>query len=284
MPSVDVRPSPGAGTWYRTDHERTKSLRRRVDPWYRRLARSVIAVCLLGGLGAGLYFGAVAVQDYVGRDRLPSVGADVPEIRSTSFLIRSGAPGPDVDGTLTIDTTSLAFEFTGRAGGPQAGLQVVGPNGSNASIRRPPGDWETIADTGVDEAQPLIQDLLRVVQYLSDDDTADAILTDIVRRDHVDLIEQSTEGLSADERTRYELEIDTLALSLDSPAQWQTFLRDAIPGAPAVADLGVTIWLDADGVLVRLSGNDDNWSWERLAYSADAFVPEDPTSATTPGG
>ena len=284
MPSVDVRPSPGAGTWYRTDHERTKSLRRRVDPWYRRLARSVIAVCLLGGLGAGLYFGAVAVQDYVGRDRLPSVGADVPEIRSTSFLITSRPPGPVVDGTLTIDTTSGAFAFDGRVGGAQAGIQVVGPDRSSAFVRRPPGEWELMTDDEAEQAQLRHRDLVRVVQYLSDDDTADAILTDTVRNDYVELIEQTTEGLSDNERTRYDLEIDTLALSIDSPADWQSFLRDAIPDAPEVRDLGVTMWLDADGVLVRVASSDDRWSWERLAYSADAFVPEDPTSATTAGG
>lgn len=276
---VSARPPARTTTWYRTDHDRAKSLRRRVDPWYRRMARGAIVGCLLAALGAGLYVGAVAVQGYLGRDRLPSAGAEVPEIRSTSFLIRSRPPGPVVDGTLTIDTTSMAFEFSGRVGGPQAGIQVVSPNGSSASVRRSSGDWVTMTDTDPDQVPLRRQDLVRVVQYLSDDDTADAILTDIVRRHHVDLIEQTTEGLSDNERQRYDLEIDTLALSTDAPSQWQTFLAEAIPDAPAVEDLGVTIWLDANGVLVRLSGNDDNWSWERLAYSADPFVPQDPAAA-----
>ena len=230
-PPVAARPAIGARTWYRTDQDRNKSLRRRVDPWYRRSARRALAVGVLGGLAVGLYFGTVAVQDYVGRDRLPSVGADVPEIRSTSFLIRSRPPGPVVDGTLTIDTASGAFEFDGRAGGAQAGIRVVSPNGSSAYVRRPTGEWELMADDEADQAQLRRQDLVRVVQYLSDDDTADAILTDRVRGDYVDLIEQTTEGLSDNERTRYDLEIDTLALSIDSPTAWRSFLRDAIPGA-----------------------------------------------------
>ncbi len=276
MEPAGGQPRAGAPTWYRSDQDRNKSLRQRANPWHRRLARSAVAACLLTALGAGLYFGAIAVQNYVGRDRLPGAGAEVPEIRTTSFLIRSSSPGPIVDGTLTIDTASRAFTFVGRATGVHAGIEVVSPNGSSAYVRRPPGNWALLTDTAAADAQLSRDDLLRVVRYLSNDDTADAILTNRVRRGYVDLVAQTTEGTDDNERTRYELEIDTLEFSTDAPLDWQTFLQDAIPDAPEVQALHVVIWLDAENVLVRVSNDDSNWSWERLAYSAQPFVPEDP--------
>ena len=99
----DHQPRPGAATWYRSDEDRAKSVYRRANPWYRRLARGIIGLGFLSAAAVGLYFGARAVQDYLERDRLPASGADVPDIRATSFLISSTAPAPSVDGTLTID-------------------------------------------------------------------------------------------------------------------------------------------------------------------------------------
>ena len=94
MAEASTQPTPGADTWYRSDHERTKSVRRRANPWYRRLGRGLVALTLLGLLGFGLYLGAREVQDYLERDRLPSAGAEVPTIRATSFQITSSAPAP----------------------------------------------------------------------------------------------------------------------------------------------------------------------------------------------
>lgn len=276
--SVGAQPSAAAPTWYRSDQERSKSLRRRANPWHRRLARGVIAASVLMALGAGLYFGAVAVQDYLERDRLPSAGTEVPAIRDTSFLVRSRAPGPIVDGTLTIDAVSMAFRFVGRNDGPHSGIEVVGPNSSETYIRRSQGDWELMAATNPAPDQLRRDDLVQVVRYLSNDDNADAILTDRVRRGYVDLVELTTEGIGDNEFTSYTLEIDTLGLSVDHPLDWQAFLDDAIPGAAKVPALTVRIWLDADGVLVRVRDDESNWSWERLAYSGNPFVPEDPAA------
>ncbi len=273
MTAAGAQPTPGADTWYRSDHARTKSVRRRANPWYRRLGRGLVALTVLAALGLGLYLGARAVQDYVERQRLPSAGAEVPTIQATSFQVRSSSPAPQVDGTLTVDTTSRSFEFVGRNGGPQTGAQAVRTESGPVYIRLSDGDWRL--------AQPsdaLAQDLNTAVQYLSNDDTADAILTNRLRRGYVDLGEQATEGLGDNELTRYELEIDTEGFSTRYPLQWQEYQAKAIPGVRKTPMLPVIIWLDTDNVLVRVRDEQTNWSWERLTYADTPFVPEDPAA------
>jgi hypothetical protein len=249
-------------------------VRRRANPWYRRLGRGLVAVTLLGALGFGLYLGAREVQDYVERDRLPSAGAEVPTIRATSFQVRSSSPAPEVDGTLTVDTTTRSFEFVGRNGGPQTGVQAVSTGGSTVYIRASDGDWRL-----AEPADALVGDLNTVVRYLSDDDTSDAILTNRLRRGYVDLREQASEGLGDNELTRYELEIDTEGFAGDYPLQWQELQAKAIPGVSKTRMLPVIIWLDTDSVLVRVRDEQTNWSWERLTYSDTPFSPDDPAAA-----
>lgn len=231
---------------------------------------------VVGALGTGLYFGARQLQDYLDRDRLPGPGVEVPEIRTTTFQVRSSEPAPEVDGTLTIDAESRAFGFVGRIGGPHSGIEVVSPNGSTTYIRASQGEWALMTGSLGDSLDR--QDLLLVVRYLSNDKNSDAILTNRLRRGYVDLVEQATEGLGDDRLTRYELELDTLRFGSDYPLQWQHFQNDAIPGAQKVNNLGVIIWLDADEVLVRVRDEQTNWSWERLSYSDRPFTPIDPAS------
>jgi len=277
-PTTDpVVPAPHRSpTWYRSDRDRHRSVRRRANPWYRQLLRYLVALIMLGALGAGLYFGARAAQDYLDRDQLPSAGADVPEIRSTSFQVRSSSPAPEVDGTLTIDTASGAFQFIGRNGGPQDGIEVVSPSRSTLYVRTAGNDWAALSG---DQASGINgNDLRRVVDYLSDDDTADAILPNRLRRGYVDLIERATEGEGDDQLTRYELELDTVGFSDDYPAQWHDFENEAIPGVQEARPLPVVIWLDAEDVLVRVRDEQTSWSWERLTYSDVPFSPQDPAS------
>ena len=271
--TTSTQPTPGADTWYRSDHERTKSVRRRANPWYRRLGRGLVALSLLGVLSIGLYLGAREIQDYLERDRLPSAGAEVPEIRATSFQVRSSSPAPNVDGTMTIDTASQAFEFVGRNGGPQSSVQAVGAGTSSVYIRVSDGEWQLAGSGDV-----LASDLTTVVRYLSNDDTADAILTNRLRRGYVDLVEQATEGLGDNELTRYELELDTEGFDTQFPLQWREFQGGAIPGVRKTSTLPVIIWLDTDKVLVRVRDEQTNWSWERLTYAETSFEPYDPSA------
>ena len=277
LPMVDpvTQPRPGAATWYRTDEERARSVYRRANPWYRRLARGVIGLAFLGLAAVGVYAGALAVQDYLERDQLPSQGAEVPEIRATSLLVTSAAPAPAVDGTLTLDAATGAFEFVGRATGPQSGLQVVSPDGTTVYLRRGAAPWRAVAAADVDA-----EAVRTAVTYLVDDDSADDILTNRLRRGFVELLAQVDEGTGDDRLTRYEMTLDTEQFARDFPLQWQEFRSGAVPGSTADAAVPVTIWLDQDDVLMRVRDEQTNWVWERLTYSDQPFQPADPTSET----
>jgi hypothetical protein len=243
---------------------------RRANPWYRRIARSIIGVCFLIAGGAALYFGARELQDYLNRDRLPEAGVEIPSFRTTSFQIASSAPAPSLDGTLEIDVTTRAFRFDGRAAGAQAGVQVVSIDGVSILVQR--------GDTWVEPApdDPVATALSRAIPYVVGVDTADDILINRMRNGYVDLIDKTTEGVGSDARDRYEMQFDYADYSTDQPLQWQAFQQEVIPGITELSDAELTIWLDADGVLVRMSDPQTNWKWERLAYSDQAFNP-DPT-------
>ncbi len=260
--------TPRGATWYRSDHARNKSVRRRANPWYRRLGRGAVALSVLTVIGLGLYFGARATQDYLNRDRLPAPGAEVPEIRETSFQIRSSSPAPELDGILTLDATTGAFQFVGRGGGPQSGIELVSPDGSTVYVRESSGAWRlTESDNAVDEA------VRQAVGFVRNDKNADAILTNRLRRGYAELTAQTTEGEGDNELTKYEIELDTLGFSVDYPLQWREFVSDAIPGVQTSRSLPVVIWIDSEGVLVRVRVEQTNWSWDRLAYSSLPFVP-----------
>lgn len=271
--TVDT-PARGADTWYRTDHDRFRSVHRRANPWYRRLARGVIGLSFLAAAGVGLFFAARVVQDYLDRDRLPGQGAETPDIRATSFEVRSSAPAPELDGTLTLDATTLAFEFTGRGTGPLAGTQVVSPDGTTTYVRIGSGGWQRAV-----AGDQVVADVVRAATYLADDDSADDILTSQLRRGYVDLVDRTQVGTDAEEIRRYELRLDTRSFENDFPLQYQQFETTAIPGVQSVRGLLVTIELDDDDVLVGVDDVSTNWAWQRLAYSEQPFVPLDPADA-----
>ena len=58
VPMMSHTPVVGASTWYRTDQQRYKSVYRRANPWYRRLARAVFGSAMIAVLAGFLYFGA----------------------------------------------------------------------------------------------------------------------------------------------------------------------------------------------------------------------------------
>jgi hypothetical protein len=277
-PAVLIDPAPptrGAETWYRSDQDRFQSVHNRANPWYRRLARGVIGLALLAAAGIGLFFAARVVQDYLERDRLPAQGTDVPEIRATSFEIRSTSPAPVIDGTLTMDAATMAFEYTGRGTGPQAGIQVVSPDGTTTYVRRDAGAWQ-VAGAG----DPVVDDVTLAVSVLADDDNADDILTTQLRRGYVDLVERTELGEGDDRLRRYEVRLDTRSFDDEFPLQFRDFNETAIPGVESVRGLIVTITLDTEDVLVAVDGQGTNWSWQRLTYSDRPFLPADPSGAT----
>jgi hypothetical protein len=37
------------------------------------------------------------------------------------------------------------------------------------------------------------------------------------------------------------------------------------------------MWIDDDNAIVRFRDDASNWSWDRLTYSSEPFVPVDPS-------
>jgi hypothetical protein len=259
--------SQASTAWYRSDQDRYKSVRRRANPWWRRLARGVVATSIFAALGAGLYFGARELQDYLGRDRLPSPGVDLEAYRATSFQIRSVAPAPVLDGTLTLDTVSHTFEFVGSGAGTQAGLQVVSPDGVAMYFRQDTGPWTLgTTDNGV------IGDLSRALPFLTSVDTSDDILPKRLRDGYVELIDRATEGIGADKLTRYQMVFNTSGFSTDHPVQWQSYQNQAIPGLVVDTAVPVWMWTDENSMVVRLRDEKTGWTWERLTYADIPFA------------
>ncbi len=273
VPLGTPRVSTGGGagtTWYRSDQQRYRSVHRRANPWYRRLARGVVGLALLAILAGALYFGAQELQDYLGRDQLPAPGQDAAAFSSTSFLVRSSAPAPELDGTFTIDTDSSAFEFVGSADGPQAGLQVVSPDGSRLYTRTDLGEWRS-ADAG----DPRVAAVSGALPYLLGVRDADDVLENRLRKEGlVTLDDQIGEGTGADRLQRYEMSLDTVDYATAYPLQWDAYRSGVVPAMTEGDAVPLTMWIDDDHVVVRL--RDANWTWERLAYSDVPFEPLDP--------
>jgi hypothetical protein len=228
-------------------------------------------------VGVGLYLAAQAVQDYMDRDQLPSAGREAAGFASTSFLVNSSAPAPEIDGTITFDTATGAFEFVGAAGGPQAGIEIVSPDGTRVYVRAGGGGWR---DAGAGD--PAVDAVLLARPYLLGVDDADDVLERELRRGYVDLIDETTEGADASALRRYAMELDTRTYSADHPLQWQAFEQAVLPGVGEADAVPVTMWLDAADVVVRLSDEQTNWSWQRLTYSDQRFAPLDPSTAVAP--
>ncbi len=229
-------------------------------------------MAFLAAGAVGIYFGAQLVRDFLDRDQLPAEEAEVPTFRSTTIEIRSTTPAPVLDGTLVLDTVTGSFEFVGRGTGPQSGMQVASPDGNTVYVRRDGGAWQ-VAPAG----DQLAADVVRSVTYVSDDDSADAILTPVIRRNYTELIDRVEVGEGDDEVVRYELRLDTATLDENFPLEFQAFAEEAIPGVAAIRGLTVTITLDDEEVLVQVEDDNTNWSWQRLSYSDQAFVAIDPS-------
>jgi hypothetical protein len=271
-----VRPSVPAPTiFYRSDQDRARSVYRRANPWYRRLARGAVALCLVIVVGGGLYFGARALQDYLGRDRLPSPGAEIPEIASATFVVTSAAPAPVLDGSFEIDVTTGAYRYEGNPDGAQSGLVVASLDGAAAAVSTDGGDtWRA---AGVND--PEVAGVQAAIPYLLAIESSDDLLGNRVR-DFVTLVDQTTEGIGAAALDRYEMRFDTQAFSEANPLLWASFEQDAVPGIASSADVPITMWLDQDDVVVRLRDSSSNWSWERTSYSAQPATI-DPDGAIT---
>lgn len=236
------------------------------------MTRFALGAALLALVGGALYIGAREFEEWWNRDRLPALGVDTPEIRTASFVINSEPPAPSLDGRLTVDTATGAFEFVGRNGGADDGWHLISPDGDRVVLRRANGAWREASSD-----EPIANEVRIATSYLRKSDGVDRLLPGILRR-HVELVQQSTDVTTTGEWARYDLLIDTAAFSRENVLEWTEFRRDAVPGAPELSALPMTIWVDDDGVLVRLVDDTTGWRWERLAYLDEPFTPTDPTT------
>lgn len=266
--------APPTGVAYRSTDERNRSVYRRANPWYRRLARGVIATTLIGALGVGVYLGARELRDYLNRDRLPAAGPEVPTIRSTSILVTSTTPTLQLQGTVTFDVDTGAFEFLGTPGSPDAGVRLTSTDGTTV-YREDGAEWALLPPEDVRAAT-----VRAAIRALDDDETADAILVNRLRRGYVDLVRQVEEGTGDDELTRYDIALGLTQFADAFPVQWSEFREDAIPGVAPSRRHVVSIWLDTEDVLVRLDDPATGWSWQRLSYGPSAFEAFEPAPAS----
>jgi hypothetical protein len=250
---------------YRSDSDRARSVYRRANPWYRRLARGVTALCLVVIVGGALYVGARELQDYLSRDRLPGIGAELPEIRTSTFLVSSSDPA--VDGTITIDEVTQAFQFTGSVGGPQAGLTLVSGADGGVLATRDGVSWVAPAPD-----DPAVSGIRTIVPYLLGVDGADDLISNRMRP-FVELERQETEGVGPSSIERYEMLVDTEGFSEGNPLLWTAFGQQTIPSIDRGDAVPITMWLDQENVMVRLRAATADWSWERVEYSDQAFEP-----------
>jgi hypothetical protein len=259
---------------YRSEQARSKAVYRRANPWWRRVLRALIGVALLAAAGVVVYFGVGLVQDFLGRDRLPTAGADVPDIGSASFQITSASPSPTIDGTLSIDFGTSAFEFVGNGapGSPQAGVQVVSPDGVTTYIRTTGSEWRPATPD-----DDIVGALQSAIPFLRNVDGPDAVLENRLRQGSVELVDQVNEGVDDDQLRRYELEIDTSNYSDNWPLQWSSYQAEVVPAIATADVVPIVMTLDADNVVVRMSAPQSNWAWERLTYSEFGISIADPT-------
>jgi hypothetical protein len=271
-----VRPT---GPIYRSEQQRAKSVYRRANPWYRRLARGLIGLAFAGTGAAALYLGAREVQDYLNRDRLPTAGAEIPAYRTTTFQVSSSAPAPALDGTLSIDVTTGAFEFTSRPVPDRPPIHLVSPDGARVLVDES-GVWRHAALGDI-----AVADVVGAIPFLVGIDTADDILVNRMRNGYVDLVERETEGIGTNTRDRYRISIDVAGYNADQPLQWQSFQAEVVP---AIGDTGaaeLTFWLDPDDMLVRMVHAGTNWSWERVSRSAEPIrLPDAALAAALAAG
>ncbi len=276
MGSGEYLPSPTASTWYRTDQQRYRSVYRRANPWYRRLARGFVGLALLAVVGAGVFVGITALNDYLERDKLPGPAADPVAFRSTAFLVSSSAPAPEIDGTLTIDTTTQAFQFVGGVAGPQANTEVVSPDGTRVYVRVGGGPWRqaqpgdaVVADLGL-----VIPHLLAVV------DSDDVLLTNLRNGGYIDLVEKSELGPDDNAIDRYEMLLDTAEFATDYPLQWADFRDSVVPSMIEGPAVPLTMSIDSSDGVVGIDDDETHWSWQRLNYAGTSFTPLDPSTGS----
>jgi hypothetical protein len=179
-----------------------------------------------------------------------------------------------IAGTVTVDPATGAFEFIGADGGPQDGTEIAGRLDIAVLVRSAAtgGTWRAAVGDGIEGVT--VAAVVDAVRTVADATGVTEILTDAVRERYVSLV--AVEEIADDPlgpTTRYDLEIDTERFADEFPLRWRAFTTGAIPGAGRASPLPVSVRLTTDQVLVAVDADAVGWSWRRVAWSADPFVP-----------
>ena len=255
----------------RANHDRNQRLYRMANPWWRQLARALIALSLVTLAGVAVFIGVRAGQDYLGRDRLPEPGLSTPPYRSTTLIVQSRPPSRQIDGTLTLDIATQAYRFLGNPNGPQAGTEIISPTAGGVFVQRNGAGWRpaTAEDTEVAV-------LARLIPFVIAVDQVDDVLPVDLRKGYVDLDARVEEGVGSTALTRYDLRLDTAGYSLNHPIAWQQYRSNVVPDMLESPAIKLAFWLDQKNMLVRLRDAASGWSWQRLSYTTAEFQPDRP--------
>lgn len=256
---------------YRSDETRERSVYRRANPWWRQVARFLTFVTMVSAVGGGLYVGARKVDNVVAPDQLPSIGVRVDRFRTTSFLIRASTSSFGIDGTLTLDITTGAFEFTGQIAPDPTEIKVVSVDASTVFVKRTDGIWRVAAND-----DPAVSQVTGAMRYVAGVITSDDLVPRPWRQDYVALVDSVSEA-SDETLTRYDMLFDTAAFSTNEPTIWTAYRMEVIPDFVIADSVAVSMWIDANDVLVHLRDDTTGWEWQRLSYDTKQFVPFDPS-------
>lgn len=256
---------------YRPEAEREALVRRRADPWWKRILRLLVVSAILAGALIGGYFAVDALADYLNRDRLPAPGVDSAPVLSATYHVQSGPAAGGLVGDITVDHSSDTYRFQGAADTDLAGVEIVGDSAGRLALRRAEGPWEG------DWADPRAQRLVALARYLDVVDSDD-VLTTTWRDGYVSIDDRET-GVPAagvEETTMYAVFFDAARYATDHPFQWNEWVATVLPLPAAVDDTLVTMWVDGDGVIRRFENAAAELQWERVTYSGDAVTIDFP--------
>jgi hypothetical protein len=256
---------------YRPEAEREALVRRRTDPWWRRILRLLVVSAILAGVVIGGYFAVDALVAYLDRDRLPAPGVDSAAVLSASYHVQYGPVPGGLVGDITVDHGSDTYRFQGAADTDLAGVEIVGDAAGRLALRRGEGSWEA------GWADPRAQSLVALATYLDVVDTDDVLTT--TWRDGYVAIDDRDTGVPAagvEETTMYAVFFDAARYATDHPFQWNEWVATVLPLPAAVDDTLVTMWVDDDDVIRRFENAAAEFRWERVTYSGDAVTIEFP--------
>jgi hypothetical protein len=273
-PSHERRPSDvdsSGARVYRRESERETLVRRRADPWWRRIVRSVLLLVILAAIVIGGYFAVDAFSGYLDRDRLPSPGVDSAEVRSATYHVQSGPAVGGLAGDITVDHGSGTYRFQGAADTDLAGIEIVGDGAGRLALSRDGGPWE------LGWSDQRAQQFGSLATYLDVVDTDD-ILTTTWRDGYVSIESRST-GVpvaGVEHTTMYAIVFDAARYEVDHPFQWNEWVATVLPLPAPLDDMLITVWVDDDGVIRAFESAAAQLRWERVTYSGDALTIEFP--------